>query len=143
MLIVVPIPRIQAFEHRELAHLALTQLGAPDAAVPEVLERDRDGRLLAGAHSAPLELVGAVERAIPRTRRLLQLRERIVEIILAEIAEGGDHATHQEPDQIEHRIADPEDAGAALVAVALGVAHARLRGVVVRVPLGADASLVE
>jgi hypothetical protein len=144
MLLVVPIPRIEPFDHGELAHLALAQLGPPDAVALHITEGDRDGGLFARPDRAAFEFVGAVHGPILRARRILQSRQLLVQIAIAvELVEGRDHAPDQHADQIEQRIADLKDAEAAPFAFPLGFLQARLRGVVVRVPLGANASLVE
>jgi hypothetical protein len=143
MLLVVPIPRIQTFEHRELAHLPLSQVGAPDAAPRQVAQDERNHGFLAGADGAALERVGAVDRMIVRARRFLQLGQRLDEIVVAtHLAERGDDTADHDPDQIEQRIPDLQDARPARFGLTFGVAQARLRGVLFRVPLGTDAALI-
>ena len=91
----------------------------------------------------PLEFVGAVHGSIARPRRLLQRRKRVVDVVIAaDLIERRDDATDHKPDQIEHRITDAQDARAAPLRLALGLLQTRLRRVVVRILLGADAALV-
>src|SRR5690606_6700819 len=143
VLLVVAIARVEAIEDGELAHFPLPDPGAPDAAAAHDAQRDPDRGLLAGPHGAALDVVGGADGAIARARRLLQGGQRVLDVVvLAELIEGRDHAADQQPDQIEHRVADAQNAGAPPPALALGGAQARLRRVVVGVLLGANAALV-
>jgi hypothetical protein len=58
------------------------------------------------------------------------------------MTEGRDYAAHQKANQVEHRIPDPKNVGAAALALPFRLAQTRLRGIVVGVLLGADATLI-
>ena len=122
VLLVVAIPRVETLEYGKLAHLPLPDLGAPYASVPDIAQCHPDRGFLAGPHGTPLEFVGAIDGSIARPRRLLQRRKRVADVVIAaHLIERRDDATHQKPDQIEHRITNAQDAPPAPLRLALGL----------------------
>ena len=144
MLLVVAIAGIQALEHLEPAHLGLVQAGLPHHRSRAIVQGDRNGRLLAGADRDLLEMVGLVDGPVARARRHGQFgHSRVHFILTTRPAEAGDDPADQGSDQIEQRVADVEDVRPVLLGAALGVSNVRLREVIVGIPLGPDAALIE
>jgi hypothetical protein len=142
VLLVVLVARIEAVQQVELAQLPLAKLGAPGPTVLPVDQLHREGRLAPPAQHGTLELVGPIDRLLGRARRLGEIGERGVDLLLiADLTEARQHAADHDPDQVEHRIADPEEVRAIVPQLALGLAEARSGNVVLRIAFGAHAGL--
>ena len=143
MLLVVLVARVEAVQQVELAQLPLAKLGAPGPAVLPVDQLHREARLAPPAQHGALELVGAIDRPLGRARRPGQLGERGVDpLLIPDLPEARQHAADHDADQVEHRIADPEQLRVVGVPqLALRLAQADGGHVVLRIALRAHAGL--